>query len=101
MSTFTQTTTNTQTTPPITVVTGATTIEGLPKSSTPTPELFALEQEFYSNLRAQGKSQNTLKNYKTDLDCFNYYLNSEYASVSVANFDQTLVSNYGQYLEKK
>ncbi|MBP9681506.1 MAG: site-specific integrase, partial [Bacteriovorax sp.] len=71
------------------------------KSSTPSPELYALEQEFYSNLRTQGKSQNTLKNYKTDLDCFNYYLNSEYASVQVANFDQALVTNYGQYLEKK
>ena len=70
-------------------------------TSTPTPELFALEQEFYSNLRAQGKSQNTLKNYKTDLDCFNYYLNCEYASTLVRNFDQALVSNYGQYLEKK
>ena len=70
-------------------------------NSFPTPELFALEQEFYSNLRSQGKSQNTLKNYKTDLDCFNYYLNNEYASTEVKNFDQTLVSNYGQYLEKK
>lgn len=71
------------------------------RNSTPTPELFALQQEFYSNLRTQGKSQNTLKNYKTDLDCFNYYLNSEYATTAVANFDQSLVTNYGQYLEKK
>lgn len=75
--------------------------ESILRNSTPTPELFALEQEFYSNLRAQGKSQNTLKNYKTDLDCFNYYLNSEYSTVEVKNFDQDLVSNYGQYLEKK
>jgi len=71
------------------------------KNSTPTAELFALEQEFYLNLRTQGKSLNTLKNYKTDLDCFNYYLNNEYASTEVKNFDQALVSNYGQYLEKK
>lgn len=70
-------------------------------SSTPTPELFELQQEFYSNLRAQGKSQNTLKNYKTDLDCFNFYLNSDYSSVEVRNFNQDLVTNYGQYLEKK
>jgi hypothetical protein len=85
--------TNTQTTP-VAVIAEI-------RNSVPTPELFALEQEFYSNLRAQGKSQNTLKNYKTDLDCFNYYLNSEYASTLVSNFDQALVSNYGQYLEKK
>lgn len=64
-------------------------------------QLFELQQEFYSNLRAQGKSVNTLKNYKTDLDCFNYYLLSEYKDVSVKNFDQTLVSHYGQFLEKK
>lgn len=69
--------------------------------STPSPELFELQQEFYRNLRAQGKSQNTLKNYKTDLDCFNFYLNTEYTAVSVANFDQALVTNYGKYLEKK
>jgi site-specific recombinase XerD len=69
--------------------------------STPSPELFELQQEFYRNLRTQGKSQNTLKNYKTDLDCFNFYLNTEYASTSVANFNQDLVSNYGKYLEKK
>ena len=70
-------------------------------TSTPGPELFELQQEFYKNLRAQGKSQNTLKNYKTDLDCFNFYLNTEYASVEVKNFDQALVSNYGKYLENK
>lgn len=70
-------------------------------TSTPGPELFELQQEFYRMLRTQGKSQNTLKNYKTDLDCFNFYLNTEYASVAVKNFDQSLVSNYGKYLENK
>ena len=66
-----------------------------------TGQLFELQQEFYGNLRQQGKSINTLKNYKTDLDCFNYYLLSEYKDISVKNFDQTLVSHYGQFLEKK
>ncbi len=70
-------------------------------TSTPTPELALLQQEFYSNLKAQGKSQNTLKNYKTDLDCFNFYLNSEYTNVEVKSFDEHLVANYGKYLEKK
>ena len=64
-------------------------------------ELYALEQEFYANLRAQGKSQNTLKNYKTDLDCYNNYLVTEYGSVDIKNFDQNLVTQYGQFLEKK
>lgn len=64
-------------------------------------ELYLLEQEFYANLKAQGKSQNTLKNYKTDLDCYNNYLVTEYGSVDVKNFDQNLVSQYGQFLEKK
>ena len=73
-----------------------------PVSSAPlNPELFELQQEFYRNLKTQGKSQNTLKNYKTDLDCFNFYLNTEYASVEVKNFDQALVTNYGKYLENK
>lgn len=74
---------------------------GLVITSTPGPELFELQQEFYRNLRSQGKSQNTLKNYKTDLDCFNFYLNTEYASIAVKNFDQSLVTNYGKYLENK
>lgn len=64
-------------------------------------ELYVLEQEFYSNLRTQGKSQNTLKNYKTDLDCFNNYLVTEFGSVDVKNFDEHLVTQYGQFLEKK
>lgn len=72
-----------------------------PLAGTPGTELFELQQEFYKNLRSQGKSQNTLKNYKTDLDCFNYYLSTEYASVEVKNFDQALVTNYGKYLENK
>lgn len=77
------------------------TTPNLAVTSTPSPELFELQQEFYRNLRTQGKSQNTLKNYKTDLDCFNFYLNTEYASVAVSNFDQALVTNYGKYLENK
>jgi site-specific recombinase XerD len=64
-------------------------------------ELYLLEQEFYSNLRVQGKSQNTLKNYKTDLDCFNNYLVTEFGSSDVKNFDTHLVTQYGQFLEKK
>jgi site-specific recombinase XerD len=77
-------------------------ISNLPHSIIPlNAELYALEQEFYSNLKAQGKSQNTLKNYKTDLDCYNNYLVTEFGSVDVKNFDQNLVSQYGQYLEKK
>jgi len=64
-------------------------------------ELYLLEQEFYANLRVQGKSQNTLKNYKTDLDCFNNYLVADFGSTDVKNFDQHLVSLYGQFLEKK
>ncbi len=70
-------------------------------SLAPQSELYLLEQEFYSILKTQGKSQNTLKNYKTDLDCFNFYLITEFNSVDVKNFDHNLVSQYGQYLEKK
>lgn len=98
MNTLTQT--HAQTVTPIIPVVPTTKVVET-KHSALAPDLIALEQEFYSNLRAQGKSQNTLKNYKTDLDCFNYYLNSEYSSIDVTKFDQTLVTNYGQYLEKK
>ncbi len=63
--------------------------------------LSELQSEFYSNLRTQGKSQNTLKNYKTDLDCFNLYLIEHQKALEVSQFDQGLVSHYGEYLEKR
>ncbi len=63
--------------------------------------LSELQAEFYGNLRVQGKSQNTLKNYKTDLDCFNLYLVEHQKALHVSEFDQNLVSHYGEYLEKR
>lgn len=96
------TTTISQTTPSIQVQNPISSFQDLKSASIPKdPELFNLQQEFYGNLRQQGKSQNTLKNYKTDLDCFNFYLNTEYNGITVAQFDQALVTNYGKYLEKK
>lgn len=65
------------------------------------PELFLLQDEFYANLRVQGKSQNTLKNYKTDLDCFNNYLRSQGKSMDIKDFDFPLVEEYGKFLEQK
>lgn len=63
--------------------------------------LTELQSEFYGNLRVQGKSQNTLKNYKTDLDCFNLYLIEHQKTLAVTEFDQNLVTHYGEYLEKR
>ncbi len=63
--------------------------------------LSELQAEFYGNLRVQGKSQNTLKNYKTDLDCFNLYLLEHQKALQVTEFDQNLVTHYGEYLEKR
>ena len=36
-----------------------------------------LQQEFLSELELKGRSKNTLKNYRTDLECFNQYLLKE------------------------
>ncbi|ATH08166.1 hypothetical protein BIY24_09460 [Halobacteriovorax marinus] len=60
-----------------------------------------LQNNFFSKLKAMGRSQNTLKNYKTDLDCFNQYLIKNEGETDITNFGMPQVQHYGQYLEKK
>lgn len=60
-----------------------------------------LQRDFFSKLKAMGRSQNTLKNYKTDLDCFNQYLLKNDKSTDITTFDIPQVQLYGNYLEQK
>lgn len=64
-------------------------------------KLLDLQLEFYNGLREKGRSTNTLKNYKTDLDCFNSYLMSHKKALDINDFDLEQVKLYGHYLDNK
>jgi site-specific recombinase XerD len=59
------------------------------------------QQEFLKQLERQGKSFNTVKNYKADLQCFNTFLIDKQAHLKVRTFTTVQVQEYSQYLDKK
>lgn len=59
------------------------------------------QQEFFDQLRNSGKSINTLKNYKTDIDCFNKFLIETKAPLDLNEFNDVRVSAYGSFLQNK
>ena len=63
--------------------------------------LTQLQSDFFFELNRKGRSKNTLKNYKTDLDCFNNYLASEQKSFDITQFSIPQVIEYGKFLEDK
>lgn len=65
------------------------------------PDLLALQSRFFKHLKSKGRSTNTLKNYKTDLQCFNTYLAKEKSRLSIADMDIPQVKQYGDYLQNK
>ena len=73
----------------------------IPQTPPPQGQLLNLQFEFLEKLKVDGKSRNTLKNYKTDLDCFNHYLTSKQGSLDFADFGPTKVMEYGAFLEAK
>jgi site-specific recombinase XerD len=64
-------------------------------------DLLKLQSDFFNKLRSMGRSQNTLKNYKTDLDCFNNYIQTNDINLDITNFSIPQVEHYGNYLETK
>lgn len=59
------------------------------------------QQEFLKGLERQGKSFNTVKNYKADLQCFNTFLIEKQQHLKVTAFSTTQVQEYSRYLDKK
>lgn len=59
------------------------------------------QQEFLKLLEHQGKSFNTVKNYKADLQCFNTFLIDKQQHLKIKSFTTTQVQEYSQYLDKK
>ena len=59
------------------------------------------QQEFLRLLERQGKSFNTVKNYKADLQCFNTFLIDKQQHLKLKTFTTIQVQEYSQYLDKK
>lgn len=59
------------------------------------------QQEFLKLLELQGKSFNTVKNYKADLQCFNNFLINKQAHLKIRAFTTSQVNEYSQFLDQK
>lgn len=59
------------------------------------------QHEFLKLLERQGKSFNTVKNYKADLQCFNTFLIDKQQHLKIRSFTAIQVQEYSQYLDKK
>lgn len=63
--------------------------------------LIEKQTEFLKLLETQGKSFNTVKNYKADLRCFNLFLTEKQQHLKIRAFTSGQVQEYSQYLDKK
>lgn len=64
-------------------------------------DLLQYQQGFFKSLKSKGRSVNTLKNYRTDLQCFNTFLQKEAGQVRVEDMQIPHVKQYGDYLQNK
>ncbi len=63
--------------------------------------LLEKQQEFLKLLQTQGKSFNTVKNYKADLQCFNVFLLDKQQHLKIREFTTQQVQEYSYYLDNK
>lgn len=63
--------------------------------------LLEKQQEFLKLLQIQGKSFNTVKNYKADLQCFNLFMLDKQQHLKIKAFTSSQVQEYSQFLDKK
>lgn len=68
---------------------------------TTTSLFFNLQTNFIYNCKKQGKSPNTLKNYKTDLNCFNNFLKDNDWEPNKKALTNSLIRHYAHFLDKK
>lgn len=59
------------------------------------------QHEFLKHLEKQGKSFNTVKNYKADLQCFNTFLIDKQQHLKIRSFTSSQVQEYSHYLDNK
>ncbi len=77
-------------------------VSELSRDSLPGPhELDAWQTLFFLDLKKKGRSHNTLKNYRTDLDCFNAYLVQAKTRPDLSRFGVGDIQAYGAYLDQR
>lgn len=62
-------------------------------------DLLEEQKEFLSKLESDGKSFNTVKNYRTDLNCYNKYLAANGRDLFFSEMTIAEVKEYGLHLE--
>jgi len=63
--------------------------------------LITKQDEFLDLLKQQGKSFNTIKNYKADLRCFELFLIDKKKNTKFKSFTSSEVQEYSRYLNEK
>ena len=58
------------------------------------------EDKFLKSLSRKGRSTNTLKNYRTDLECFRRYLWENRCSLDLATLKPQYVEGYGEHVQQ-
>jgi site-specific recombinase XerD len=69
--------------------------------STQNLELSTLQELFFKDLAQKGRSMNTLKNYRTDLDCFNLFVADGHHSTKIHDYSLNEIKKYGEYLDDR
>jgi site-specific recombinase XerD len=60
-----------------------------------------IQTDFFQELKRRGRSENTIKNYRTDLECFNQFLGQQNDQLDLNNFSLREVNGYDQFLHGK
>lgn len=63
--------------------------------------LLKYQDNFFQKLTHQGKSFNTIKNYRADLRCFNKFLLEKRNSLELVEFTTQQAQEYNRYLDDK
>ena len=59
-----------------------------------------LERDFLEHLSRKGRSSNTLKNYRTDLECFRRYLQDNRCSLNLSTLKPKYIESYGGHIQQ-
>lgn len=63
-----------------------------------TIELLKEQDLFIKNLEFKGKSYNTIKNYKTDLNCFNKFIDKNKPNLKITDLSSAEAQEYSRFL---
>ncbi|MBF0299704.1 MAG: site-specific integrase [Oligoflexia bacterium] len=64
-------------------------------------DFISFQDDFFKSLEKAQKSTNTIKNYKTDLNCFNNFLIEKSKNTLIHDFNPINVEEYALYLDNK